>query len=80
MNQETTRLLDTIKDALGGLGVQVLSAYTNDGHLSTGEIAMIGVSAVTYLLPIANAVMALSKTGVEELLDTLKNSDIVVRQ
>ena len=77
-NNNVVQVLDVVKDNLADIAQKVYEAQA-DGNISVVEGLLLGVEASTAALQIVSAIRSLNGTDVKELLDALRNSDLVVK-
>lgn len=77
-SDEVAALLDVTKDVLATLAEQVYKAM-QDGKISWAEGLQLGVTGTASAAQLVTAFQQLSRAGAEELIDVLKNSDLVVK-
>ena len=77
-NNNVVHVLDVVKDNLADIAQKVFDAQA-DGSISVVEGLWLGVEASTAALQIVSAIRSLNGTDVKELLDALRNSDLVVK-
>lgn len=76
--QDIANLMDVVKDAMASVARSVLEAK-RDGNISMMEYIMIVANGSVQVAPIVGAIQALSDESLEEIIDALANSDIIIK-